>query len=123
MLKLDRTLQLLLWISVEGVELPEIDLQHLPYSTIQGNVRLWHYLRPFNRSYNCLYGRVKVRTSKEFEQIKHHVVEWLNKDLHCVKVDYIQAHWISNIILLTGPYNAVDIQGTRTALEQAVQKK
>ena len=51
------------------------------------------------------------------------MVEWLCKELHWVKVDYIQARRISNIGLLTGSYSAMDIQGTRTSLKQAVHNE
>ena len=47
-------------------------------------------------------------------------MEWIRKDMHWMKDNYIQARRISNIGLLTGSYNVVDMQGTRTALESAV---
>ena len=78
-----------------------------------------NYLGPFNRSKNCLYGQVKVRTTKTFKEIKEHVIEWQHKDLHWMKADYIQACQISNIGILTGSCSAVNMQGTRLALESA----
>ena len=39
--------------------------------------------------------------------------------MHWIKADYIQTKRTSNIGLLLGTYNAVDLNGTRTALERA----
>ena len=50
-------------------------------------------------------------------------MEWLRKGLHWIKKNYIQAKRISNIGLLKGTYNTVDLVGTRTALEKAVLSK
>ena len=58
-----------------------------------------------------------------FEDIKQHTVKWLRRELHWIKLDYIQARQISNIGLLLGLYNSVDIQGTREALEREVDKE
>ena len=111
------------WNTVEDIELLKIDIYHSPYSLIRRDVRLHHYLEQFNRSKNCLYGRVKFCTSKTFEQIKKHVLEWLCKDLHWMKAGYIQACQISNIGLLTGSCSVIDMQVTRSALENAVYNK
>ena len=43
--------------------------------------------------------------------------------MHWIKADYIQAKHTSNIGLLLGTYNAVDLNGTRNALEGAVHSK
>ena len=77
----------------------------------------------YNRNRSHLYGRVKVRTKKSFDDIKQHMVEWLRRDLHWIKSDYIQATRISNIGLLIGSYNAIDMWGTRDTLERVVYNK
>ena len=43
--------------------------------------------------------------------------------MHWIKADYIQEKRTSNIGLLLGTYNAVDLNGTRTALEGAVDSE
>ena len=96
--------------------LPEIDTNKTPFKTIRGNTHLRHYLGPYKINRNRLYRRFKVRTSKTFNKIKQQIVEWLRKELHWIKADYIQAKRISNIGLLLGLYNAVNLNSTRTAL-------
>ena len=56
-----------------------------------------------------MYGRVKVQSKQDFNGLKDGIVDWLCKDLHWVKADYIQAKRVSNIGLLTGTYNVVDL--------------
>ena len=119
----DKNLQFLPWYRYDGDDMVTIDRTHTPYQTVRGEVRLKHYIGPYNRTKNRVYGRVKVRTDKKFDEIKQHIVEWLRKDMHWVKPDYIQAKRISNIGLLLGTYNAVDMAGTRTALENAVYRE
>ena len=119
----DRNLQFLPWYRNDKDDMVNIDRTHTPYQTVRGEVRLKHYMGPYNRTKNRVYGRVKVRTDKKFDEIKQHIVEWLRKDMHWVKPDYIQAKRISNIGLLLGTYNAVDMAGTRTALENAVHRE
>ena len=63
-LKCDNNLKFLPWSSDNSTGLPNIDVHNSPYSLIRGAVRLRHYLGPYNRDRNCLYGRVKVRTRK-----------------------------------------------------------
>ena len=63
------------------------------------------------------------KVSDNIEDIKGQIVEWLRKELHWIKADYIQAKRISNIGILFGTYNAVDKAGTRTALENAVFRR
>lgn len=119
----DQDTKFLPWYSNENETLPEIDHQHKPYQTVRGAARLKNYLGPYNRTRTRLYGRVKVRTIRTFEEIKQHLVEWLRRDLHWIKADYIQAKRISNIGMLLGTYNAVDMVGTRDALENAVYQE
>ena len=114
-LRYDKDSKFLLWYGEDT--LPEIDTNKTPFQTISGDTRLRHYLGPYNINKNRLYGRVKVRTSKTFDIIKQQIVKWLRKELHWVKADYIQAKRISNIGLLLGLYNTVNLNSTRAALE------
>ena len=82
-----------------------------------------NYLGPYNKNQSRVYGRVKVRTLKTFEDIKSHIVPWLCTNLHWIKKDYIQAKRISNIGLLKGTYNAINLEGTRASLEAAVNSE
>ena len=116
----DQDVKFLPWFSNDKDNLPIINQHCNPFQTIRGDVRLKHYLGPYNRTKSRLYGRVKVRTRKKFDEIKGQIVEWLRKEMHWIKADYIQAKRISNIGILLGTYNAVDKAGTRTALENAL---
>ena len=100
--------------------MPELDYQHLPYATIKGQVKLKHYLGVYNRAKVKIYGRVKFQSKLAFLGREDNIVDWLRQDLHCVKEYYIQARQISNIGLLAGMYNVVDLKRTREALERAV---
>ena len=62
-----------------------------------------------------------MRSKLSFAQIKDHLSPWLRENLHWVKEDYIQARRISNIGLLMGGTKAVDRDGTRATLEQAIK--
>ena len=64
----------------------------------------------YNRAKGRIYGRVKVQTKLEFSGIKCKIVDWLRQDLHWVKEDYIQAQRVSDIGLLAGTYNVVNLQ-------------
>ena len=119
----DKEAQLLPWFANERDDIPTISQHRSPFQTIRGNARLKNFLGPYNRNKSRLYGRVKLRSKNDFEATKQHLVEWLRKDLHWVKADYIQARRISNIGLLLGTYGAVDVDGTRTAIEQAVKNE
>lgn len=119
----DPEVQFLPWFANADEDLPVIDKRNSPFQTVRGEIKLKNYLGPYNKTRSRLYGRVKVRTRKDFEATKRHLVEWLRKDLHWIKADYIQARRISNIGILLGTYSVVDMAGTRTALENAVKKE
>ena len=119
----DQATKFLPWYGNESGNLPDIDKHNNPHKTVRGDARLKNYLGPYNKSKTRLYGRVKVRTVRKFDKVKEQIVEWLRRDLHWVKADYIQAKRISNIGILLGSYNAVDMTGTRDALEKAVDRE
>ena len=102
------------------MDLPELGHQHKPYTNIKGKVRLKYYLGNYNRHRGRIYGRVKVQSKSNFISIKDSVVDWLRQDLHWINEDYIQARRFSNIGLLAGTYNVVDLKRTREALGNAV---
>ena len=116
----DKDTKFLPWFNNEKSTLPEIDRLHSSYKAMRREVRLKNYLGPYNRTRTRLYGRVKVRTVRKFDEVKQHIVDWLRRDLHWIKADYIQARRISNIGMLLGTYNAVDMIRTRDVLEKAV---
>ena len=107
------------WQGADGCS-PELSNKKLPFTAIKGQVKLRHYIGGLNRARGRMYGRVKVQSKQDFDGLKDGVVDWLRKDLHWVKADYIQAKRVSNIGLLTGTYNVVNLRRTREALEQAV---
>ena len=122
-MEVDQEMKFLPWYRNETGTLPAIDRNTNPHRTISGVARLRNYLGPYNKTRTRLYGRVKVRTVRRFDEIKQHLVEWLRRDLHWIKADYIQAKRISNIGILLGSYNAVDMIGTRESLEAAVDRE
>ena len=76
----------------------------LPYRIIKGQLRLKHYLGPYNKSKGKIYNWAKIQTTLEFKLLKDNIVEWLQSELHWIKEDYIQAQRISNIGLLAYTY-------------------
>ena len=79
-LRYDKDATFLPWYGEDT--LPEINTNKTLFQTICGNTRLRNYLDPQNINKNCLYGRVKIRTSKTFDKIKQKIVKWLRKELH-----------------------------------------
>ena len=115
----DASTRFLPWQGADGGS-PDLNNKKLPYIAIKGQVKLRHYIGGLNRARGRMYGRVKVQSKQDFNGLKDGIVDWLRKDLHWVKADYIQAKRVSNIGLLTGTYIVVDLRRTREALEKAV---
>ena len=109
--------------SGDEADLPDLDHKHKPYANIKGKVKIKHYLGGYNRHRGRIYGRVKVQLKLNFIGIKDNIVDWLRQDLHWIKEDYIQARWVSNIGLLGGTYNVVDLKRTSKALENVVAQE
>ena len=98
-------------------------MQNPPFKTITGSARLKDYLGSYSRARGKLYGRVKVQTRLDFQNIKDGIVDWLHQGLHLMKEDYIQARQISTIGLLAYTHSVVDQVCTRQALERAVSEE
>ena len=122
--KHDETAQFLAWNNdVPQIQHPTVTHRKFIFQALRGRTKLKHYVGNFNRNRGTLYCRVKIRTKLSFGQLKDLVAPWLLENLHWIKEDYIQAIRVSNIGLLVGGTKAVDRDGTRATLENAIENE